>query len=246
MTTYTAKTAIQLRTLRGSLLEKMADEHALIEAAILAPAPTSVLDLSSIVVGTETTGSAIKIGATASMLAINTASQMGIAAFFSTTATSGTTYGEYIRLNGSGAGEKIAGRHKTLLTGNGVADAYGHHATLEFDTSAGALTGQGAGLRGNLVVANRAIANGSVYGIFAEIYALGNSAALPANSNAVLGLNIQPGTAMDLVANYFAFNGTVGDGKAIHNAAPDTLAGSVRVLINGVAAYIPYYTNQHA
>jgi hypothetical protein len=51
---------------------------------------------------------------------------------------------------------------------------------------------------------------------------------------------------MDLVGNMMAFTGTVGDGKAIHNAAPDTLAGSVRVLVNGVAKYIPYYTNQHA
>jgi hypothetical protein len=49
---------------------------------------------------------------------------------------------------------------------------------------------------------------------------------------------------MDLVANAIAVNGTDGSGKMIYTHAPTTLAGSIRVLINGVAKYIPFYSTQ--
>lgn len=48
------------------------------------------------------------------------------------------------------------------------------------------------------------------------------------------------------IAPYMAFSGAIGDGKSLHNAAPDTLAGSFTVLIGGVPKYVPYYANQHA
>lgn len=204
--------------------------------------PKVPLVLSDIVHAGALTG-LVQLGLTASMIAINTANQMGIAVFLSTSATSGTTYGEYIRLNAAGAGvEAIAGRHKVLLTAAGIGNAHGHHATLELDTSAGAVTGLGTGLRGNLVVADRAVAAGTYYGMMAEIYALGNSAALPAASNACLGINLQPGTAMDLVGNAISFSGTDGTGKMIYtNADSDAAAGSIRILVNGAAKYLRFY-----
>ena len=189
---------------------------------------------------TGTTGTAIKIGTTAVPIAINTAGQRGINAFFSTTATSDTTYGMYLRLDSTGAGvEAIAGRFKTLLTTGTAADAYGLHATLETDTSNGKLGGQGAGVRANLVLANRAITGaGRYYGLFAEIYALGDTAALTTES-AVVGINLQPGTAIDLVGNAISFMGTDGSGKMIYTHNPgNTFTGSVRVLVNGAVRYL--------
>jgi len=160
-------------------------------------------------------------------------------------ATSGEDYAAYFKLAASGAaGESIASRSRLVLTA-AKANAHGAHDSLELGTG-GSVTGLGTAIRGNIIVPNSAIANGTYYGIMAEIYTGGNTSALPAGSNAALCINVVAGTAMDLVANAIAFNGTSGDGKMIHAAAPDTLEGSIRVLINGVQKYIPFYTNQHA
>jgi len=60
-------------------------------------------------------------------------------------------------------------------------------------------------------------------------------------AQSLLHLNTDVGTTP-----YMSFAGAIGDGKSLHNAAPDTLAGSFTVLINGAAKFVPYYTNQHA
>ncbi len=181
------------------------------------------------------------VGTSAAPHAINTADQEAWLRYYSTTATSGTTYGDYVRLdvNGAGTNEGIAGRSKTLLTVAGIANAHGRHDTLETDTAAGAITGLGTGHRANLVIANRAHATGTWYGAMAEIYPLGNTAALPANSNAALGCNIQPGTAMDLVGNFISFSGTNGTTKPtyLHNPG-NTFSGSIRILVNGAVKYL--------
>jgi hypothetical protein len=109
-------------------------------------------------------------GTSASPNDLNTADDKGEGAYYATTATSGTTYGKYIRLDVSGAGvEGIAGRRKTLLKVASVGNAHGGHDTLELDTSAGNVTGLGTGTRGNVVVANRAVTAGTYYGVMGEI-----------------------------------------------------------------------------
>lgn len=217
-------------------------------AAVTAAKMAFPLDFTGQTPGTTTTGTVIKVGTSADPFNLDTAGQSGTKEFFSTAATSDTTYGSYRRLDVSGAGvEGICGRDKTLLTAAGIANAHGRHDTLELDTSAGSVTGLGTGHRGNLVVADRAIAAGTYYGAMAEIYALGNSAALPAGSNACLGINLQPGTAMDLVGNAIAFNGTDGAGKMIVSAtdsSPDW-TGSIRILVNGAKRYI-HFTSAEA
>lgn len=58
----------------------------------------------------------------------------------------------------------------------------------------------------------------------------------------LLHLNSDVGTTP-----YFSFVGADGDGKGIYTGAvPDTLEGSIMVLINSVAHYIPVYANQHS
>jgi len=184
-------------------------------------------------------------GTSASPLAINTADDCGLKAYFSSTATSGTTYGHYLRLDSNGAGqEAIAGRFKTLLKKASIGNAHGMHGTLETDTSAGNVTGLGTGIRGNLVCADRAVAAGTYYGVLAEIYPLGNTAALPAASNACLGINLQAGTAMDLVGNAISFSGTDGTGAMIDaSSVTPTYVGSIRILVNGATRYLYYGSN---
>jgi hypothetical protein len=193
-------------------------------------------------------GACIRIGTEASPVALDIAGQAGIRGIVSTLATSDTTYGEYLRLDVSGAGvEGIAGRSKTLVKVAGVGNAHGRHDTLEFDTDAGAVIGLGTGHRGNLVVPDRVIAAGTYYGAMAEIYPLGNVATLPANSNACLGINAQTGTEMDKVVNAISFGGADGSGKMIYTATDTTVthSGSIRILVNGAIRYL-HFSNSPA
>ena len=176
-----------------------------------------------------------------------TANAIGIEQYWTSAATSGTTYGKKNTLTGAGIGaEFIAGRDRCILTaaaGNG----YGYHGTLEVKDT-GYVTGQGAGIRGNIVFStDTVVPNGTYYGVLAEIYPIGNTGALPAGSNACLGINAQPGTANDSVVNAIAFNGTSASGKMlyVHSFTPaGTATASIRVLINGVVKYLYVYDAQ--
>jgi hypothetical protein len=191
------------------------------------------------------TGTALAqtIGTVAGPVALSTANQSGVKEYYITALTTGTTYGHYIMLTSTGVGvEAISHRARTYLSTAAAANAHGSHATLELDTSAGDVTGLGTGLRGNVVVTGRVVAAGTYYGVLAEIFASDNTAALPTASNAALGLNIQPGTAMDLVGNLMAFAGTDGSTKPIYtHAAGNTSSGSIRILVNGAKKYLRFY-----
>lgn len=190
---------------------------------------------------TGTTGTAVKIGTSAVPIAINTAGQRGINAFFSTTATSDTSYGQYLRLDASGTGaEAIAGRFKTTIVTGSATNLVGVHATVETGAT-GKATGQSAGVWGNIVLNDRAISGaGRYYGVLAEIYPLGNTAELTRES-ACLGINLQPGTAMDAVGNAIAFWGTDGSTSMIYSkSATLTATGYIRILVNGAVRYLPF------
>lgn len=191
--------------------------------------------------GTGTTGTAIAIGVTATPIALNTAGQSGIKAFFSTTATSDTTYGQYLRLDASGTGaEAIAGRFKTTIVTGTASNLVGLHATVETGAS-GKASGQSAGVWGNIVLYDRAIVGaGRYYGVLAEIYATGNVAALTTES-ACLGINLQPGTEIDKVGNSIAFWGTDSSTSMIYSkSATLTATGYIRILVNGAVRYLPF------
>lgn len=183
------------------------------------------------------------VGTSASPVALATADECGRQEFYSSAMITGTSYGDYTRLDATGAAaEHIAGRSKCLLKA-AAGNAHGRHDTLELDTSAGNVTGLGTGHRGNLVVADRAVTAGTYYGAMAEIYPLGNTAALPTASNACLGINAQPGTAMDAVVNALSISGTDGTGKMIYTHAITmgaTGAGGIRIIVNGVKRWIPF------
>ena len=176
-----------------------------------------------------------------------TANAIGIADYWTTAATSGTTYGRYNKLTATAAGvEAIAGRDRTVLSA-AAANAHGAHGTLEV-TSTGYVTGLGTGKRGNIVFAtDTVVPYGTYYGVLAEIYPIGNTGTLPAASNACLGINAQSGTANDLVVNAIAFNGADGTGKMIytHSITPaGTAITSIKVRVNGVIGYMYVYSAQ--
>lgn len=218
-------------------------DNAIVGAAITIP-----IDLSDKTPGTTTTGTILKVGTSASPFELNTAGQSGEKSYYSTTATSDTTYGQYTKLEANGAGvEAIGGRSRVLLKLDAVGNAHGRHDSLETDTTAGAVTGLGTGHRANLVVADRVHSVGTWYGAMAEIYPSGNTAALPANANACLGINAQAGTAMDAVVNAISFSGTDGSGKMIYVATDSspTFTGSIKILVNGATKYL-HFTDAEA
>jgi hypothetical protein len=209
---------------------------------------TQTINLSGVTIGTSTTGTFIKMGLVGTPYALNTPGQSGVKMYVSTTATSDTTYGQYIKLSGTGAGAELIGLRSKASAGiAGVGNAHGAHFSMEFGASAGDVAGLATAVRGNVVVPNRAIAQGTYYGSMAEIFAEGNTSALPTASNACLGINLQAGTAMDLVGNAISFSGTDGTGKMIvsaTDAAPDW-TGSIRILVNGAKRYI-HFTSAEA
>ena len=201
---------------------------------------------------TVTMKDGVKFGAgTSSTPNTLAASEKGNATYFTSAATSGETYGGYNKLavTAAGTGEFIADRNRTTLSA-AVANAHGAHNSLEISDT-GYVSGLGTAIRGNIVVADKAVASGTYYGILAEIFAAGNVSTIPAGSNACLGINLQPGTEIDKVGNAISFSGTTGAATMIdsHNLAVGSLGNitsSIRVLVNGAIQYIPLVTTRPA
>ena len=194
---------------------------------------------------TGTTGTAIKIGTTALPIALNTAGQTGIKAFFSSTATSDTTYGMYLRLDATGAGvEAIAGRFKTTFSSATTAQAYGIHATVEPDASTGKITGQCAAVLGNLVMANRNFGSGGTYyGVLAQVVASGTS--MTAGNISCLGINCPTSTGINAVIYAIGVDcGASAKGSMFYASAPSTLGASLKVRVNSTTYYLPLYTTE--
>jgi hypothetical protein len=181
-------------------------------------------------------------GSTGTPNPINTADDKGVAFYFSSSATSGTTYGQYVRLDSTGAGvEAIAGRFKTLLTTGAAQQAHGIHGTLEYG-STGNTVDVGCGIKGNFVVNGRVITGGEVYGMISEIY-YNTSGSTASVRHALICLSAAGDTTgMATCKNAIAFVGTDSTGNMIFtNADSDTAVGSIRILVNGVAKYLRFY-----
>jgi hypothetical protein len=181
-------------------------------------------------------------GTSSSAVAINTADDVGEANYFSSSATSGTTYGKYTKLSGTGAGAEFIGtRSKTVLSA-AAGNAHGSHDTLEV-TSTGYVTGLGTAIRGNIVFgSDTVVPQGTYYAVMGEIYAAGDTSSIPTASNACLCCSVPAGTGIDAVANAIAFSGTDGATAMIYSAtdaSPDW-TGSIRILVNGAKRYLHF------
>ena len=167
--------------------------------------------------------------------------ERGTNSYYTSAATSGTTYGRYCYLAGTGVGaEFIGGRDKVVLSA-AAGNAHGTHSTVEI-SSTGYATGLCTGVRGNLVFATDSIVPyGTYYGVMGEIYAAGGSSTMP-TSNACLCASIPAGTLIDHVANVLAINCNAGAGHAVVEAtdsSPDW-TGSFRIIVNGALRYVHY------
>jgi len=208
------------------------------------------VDLSA-ATGSGTTGVAERIGTSGSPVAMSVAGQRGAQEYYSTTATSDTSYGRYIQLKALAAGlEAIALRSRTMLSIAAVGNAHGMHATLELDTSAGSVTGLGTGLRANLVLPGRAVAaGGTYYGLMAEIFCAASADISPVTQHAILAVQANgDATAVGKVLNAIAFAGGDGTGKMIYTATDSapTFTGSIRILVNGAVRYLHFTSAQAA
>jgi len=163
-----------------------------------------------------------------------------------TTATSGDNRLAYLRydINGAGAGGECV-RALTDLTAE-ASSANGMHTSLQIGTT-GYITGLGTGVRGQLYVKDEAVAaNGTYYGMQAEIYSEGASSSIAAvTKHAVLGIGATGNAdGMATVLNAIAVDGTTAADttKMLSSVSLAELpAGTVgvAVLINGVRYYIP-------
>ena len=187
-------------------------------------------------------------GSTGTPNPINTADDKGLALYFSSSATSGTTYGEYLRLDSTGAGvEAIAARYKTLLTTGAAQQAHGIHGTLEYGAT-GNVADVGSGIKGNFVVNGRIITGGECYGMIAELYynTTGSTASV---THAPLCISVAgDATGMATCKNAIAFVGSAGSGNMIYTATDthQTYLGSIRILVNGAVRYLHYSDAQAA
>ncbi len=165
-----------------------------------------------------------------------------------TTATSGANHGFYFGLEGNGTGAyPIPFRGRAYLTG-ACANAHGGAFTLEDDATNGAVTGLGTGCRMNWVLGNAAQeAGGTYYGAMAEIYCNGNASdPSPVARYACLAIGANgDATGAARVKNAIDFHSTGADASGnmiyTHAHAEGNAAGSIRVLINGVAKYLKFW-----
>lgn len=171
-----------------------------------------------------------------------TASQRGNAVYYTSAATSGETYARYHKITATAGstGEFIAGRDRTVLSA-AVGNAHGAHDSLEV-SSTGYVTGLGTAVRGNIVMTNTAVPQGTYYAVMGELYPGGNTSALPTASNACLCCSVPAGTAIDAVANAIAFVGTDSATSMIYSATDATpdWTGSIRILVNGAKRYLHF------
>jgi len=165
-----------------------------------------------------------------------------------TTATSGANHGFYFGLEGNGTGAyPIPFRGRAYLTG-ACGNAHGGAFTLEDDATVGKVTGLGTGCRMNWVLGNAAQeAGGTYYGAMAEIYCNGNASdPSPVARYACLAIGANgDATGAARVKNAIDFHSTGADASGnmiyTHAHAEGNAAGSIRVLINGVAKYLKFW-----
>lgn len=162
-----------------------------------------------------------------------------------TTATSGTTRGEYLRLYlSSGAGGEALRVFTTVENAAPADTVNGAHISLNFGSSAGNVTGEGQAVRATLHLGNRTM-TGTIAAVKAEIWSDGASSD---SSNAAFIRMSNGGNATGIAAfdtNGFLFNIdglTAGTGKLLRASAPATLAASLRVKVGATVYYLPLYS----
>jgi hypothetical protein len=163
------------------------------------------------------------------------------------TATSGDSRSLYLRheLGGAAGGGECLRAFATLSAAN--VTAHGAHISLNC-SAAGYVTGLGAGVRGQLYVAGITPSNGTYYGMMAEMYFDASATIAAVTEHAILAIQANgDATAKATCLNAISFAGGAdsGGGQMISpGTSMGTVTGTIRCLINGVAAFLPYYSHE--
>lgn len=164
-------------------------------------------------------------------------------------ATSGTSRGQYVRLylSGGAGGEAIRG-YTTVSNDTPVDTVNGAHLSLSFGASAGNVTGEGQAMRATLHIPNRTL-GGTTAAIKAELYADGTTSSSAALSNGAFIRCVAAGdatgvaAAVDTTGYFISIDGlTANSGKMFRVAAPTTLAASLRCRVGATTYYLPLYS----
>jgi hypothetical protein len=192
-------------------------------------------------------------GTSASPAATATADKKFVSLFTNSTATSGDSRNTYLRhyLSGAaGAGEAL--RAFTTINAVGVANAHGAHISLNLGAATYSVTGQGIGLRATLHVPNAAmVAHGTYAALQAEVYLDGTSSDPRTTTEfSLLRLIIDGGNAaaqakvLNLMSLVNIPAGSGGGQMYSPGTSMGTVEGTLRILVNGVAKYIPVYGHE--
>jgi hypothetical protein len=206
------------------------------------------------VVGTGTDGNLIK-GGTSGVGALScgtTADTSFVKLYTRSAALSGDARGIYNRLYLSGAGGSGESfRTYTTVDNVAAATAHGTHTSLSFATS-GSITGLGVAGRFTLEPAAGKMTAGTYAAIQAEIYHAASADMSGVTKLSVIrAINDGDATAMNITddyANLFELSGfDSATGNMVYTgAAPGTLAGSIRINIDGTPYYMALYSAQTA
>jgi len=163
-----------------------------------------------------------------------------------TTASSGDNRLAYLRYNIGGAGGGECLRAVTQLS-HSTGTAHGAHLTLEA-LATGYVTGLGAGCRGQLYVQGILPAGGTYYGTMAEMYFDATGTVAAVTEAAILAVQANgDATGVATCKNAISFVGGAGSGAGNMisvGTSMSTVVGTIRILINGSVAYLPYYGHE--
>lgn len=163
------------------------------------------------------------------------------------TATSGTNRGLYLRhdLAGAAGGGEAIRAFTTLSAANTT--AHGAHISLNCSAT-GYVTGLAAGVRGQLYVQGISPANGTYYGMQAEMYFDASATIAAAAEHAILAVQANgDATAAATCKNAISFVGGAASGggdMVSPGTSMGTVTGTIRVLVNGAVRYIPFYSHE--
>ena len=149
----------------------------------------------------------------------------------------------YMRYDAGGAGTYECVRGLLVLT---AVTANARAGSFSLVTgSVGSVTGEGIACHARLEIANTAVpAFGTYYGALVDLFGDGASSTLAAVTKyAILGIAASGNaTFIDTVKNAIAFDGGSGAGNMIvAGTTLGTAGGSIRILVNGVVKYLPFY-----
>ena len=180
-------------------------------------------------------------GTAASPVIDATADPKFLSFYVSSSATTGTARGMYMRLYTRNGGE--AGRFYTTCGDDTPSDTVnGVHCSLDFGASLGNITGLGTAGRFTLQVPGRSL-TGTTAAVQAELW-LNTSAALGGECSFIRMVADGAGkAAVDTSGYLFSIQGlTANTDKLFRVTAPGTLAASLRCKVGAVTYYLPLYS----